>query len=74
MIAKNRTTGPDNFQARGVVGKRVAAAFLGVTTRTVENLQRQGMPFYRISSRRNGYLIDEIKDWLMRSRRGDLNL
>jgi len=74
MIAKDETTGPDNFQARGVVGKRVAAAFLGVTTRTVENLQRQGMPFYRISSRRNGYLIDEIKDWLMRSRRGDLNL
>ena len=57
-------------QERRLVGKREVAEFLGVTRRTVELLQRQGLPFYKLTSHRNGYFIDEVKEWLTKTRRG----
>jgi phage terminase Nu1 subunit (DNA packaging protein) len=47
--------------------KEQLSAFLGVTQRTVENLQRKGLPFYRIGPRRNRYDPKSVAAWLDRS-------
>lgn len=44
--------------------KEQLAAFLGVTQRTVENLQRRGLPFYRLGPRRNRYDLAAVRAWL----------
>ena len=71
VVTKDDTEQNDSgFETCGLVGKRIVASFLGVTVRTVEKLQSEGLPFYRITPRRNGYLLAEVKEWLARSRRG----
>jgi phage terminase Nu1 subunit (DNA packaging protein) len=44
--------------------KRALATFLGVTPRTVEIYQRQGLPFYRLGPRRNRYDLGAVRSWL----------
>ncbi len=56
---------PNGSKARRLIGKRAVAEFLGVTLRTVEKLQKQGLPFYKITPRRNGYFLDEVEQWLV---------
>ncbi|MCC7375761.1 MAG: hypothetical protein IT581_13975 [Verrucomicrobiales bacterium] len=46
--------------------KRALASFLGVTPRTVEIYQRQGLPFYRLGPRRNRYDLASVRSWLER--------
>ncbi len=46
--------------------KRALASFLGVTPRTVEIYQRQGLPFYRLGPRRNRYDLAAVRSWLER--------
>ena len=50
----------------GLVEKADVARFLGLTERSVENLQREGLPFYRIGCRRNRYDLQAIREWLAR--------
>lgn len=57
------------FDTHGLVDKKVTAEFLGVSRKTVEKLQREGLPYYKLGSRRNGYLIEEVKAWLTASRK-----
>jgi len=61
----------EGFETHGLVGKKVVAKFLGVTPRTVENLQVQGLPHYKLTPRRTGYFLHEIREWLVQSRRGE---
>ena len=42
------------------------ARFLGVSCRTVEEYQRRGLPFFRISARRNRYDLAAVRAWLER--------
>ncbi len=51
----------------GLITKEELADFLGLTGRTVENLQRQGLPFYRIGPRRNRYDLKAVIAWLERN-------
>jgi hypothetical protein len=51
----------------GLLTKSDIAKFLGVTERTVENLQRRGLPFYRLGPRRNRYDPKSVAAWLDRS-------
>jgi phage terminase Nu1 subunit (DNA packaging protein) len=51
------------IQAR-LLTKHDLAKFLGVTPRTVEVYQRHGLPFYRLSARRNRYDLVAVKKWL----------
>ncbi len=44
--------------------KAQTAAFLKVTEHTVENLQRRGLPFYRLGARRNRLDLVAVKAWL----------
>lgn len=50
----------------GLLTKRALASFLGVTPRTVEIYQRQGLPFYRLGPRRNRYDLAAVRSWLER--------
>lgn len=50
--------------------KRDLAEYLGVTPRTVETYQRQGLPFYRLGARRNRYDLVAIRRWLEARRAG----
>jgi hypothetical protein len=52
--------------------KQELAKFLGVSSRTVEVYQRYGLPFYRVSARRNRYDLSAVKRWL-EERRGSLH-
>lgn len=51
----------------GLITKGELAEFLGLTGRTVENLQKQGLPFYRIGPRRNRYDLKAVTAWLERN-------
>ena len=61
---------PESPPSRGLdmhpnlLTKHDLAKFLGVTTRTVEAYQRDGLPFYRLSARRNRYDLVAVKRWL----------
>ncbi len=46
--------------------KAEVAEFLGVTPRTIENLTRRGLPFYRIGNRRNRFDPVSVRAWLDR--------
>jgi hypothetical protein len=71
MFGKDGESPPvgNAFETHGLVDKKVTAAFLGVSEKTVEKLQREGLPYYKLSPRRNGYFIPEIKEWLVQTRR-----
>lgn len=43
------------------------ASFLKITPRSVENLHRRGLPFYRLGSRRNRYDKAAVLAWLQRT-------
>lgn len=51
----------------GLSTKAQLAALLQLTPRTIENLQRRGLPFYRLGSRRNRYDPVAVREWLDRS-------
>lgn len=51
----------------GLVTKRQVAAYLNLTTRSVENLHKQGLPYFRLGARRNRYDLAAVKTWLDRS-------
>ena len=70
VIAKNEPPADlEAFETHALVDKKVVAKFLGVTPRTVENLQLQGLPHYKLTPRRTGYFLDEIREWLVQTRR-----
>lgn len=58
--------GPEHGEHPGLVTKRGVASFLGVSTRTVEAYQRQGLPYYRLGPRRNRYDLSAVRAWLDR--------
>jgi phage terminase Nu1 subunit (DNA packaging protein) len=43
------------------------AEFLKLTPRSIENLHRRGLPFYRIGCRRNRYDLNAVRAWLDRT-------
>ncbi len=53
-------------ETSSLLTKRALATFLGVTPRTVEIYQRQGLPFYRLGPRRNRYDLGAVRSWLER--------
>lgn len=58
------TARPNDPDERVLLNKRALAAFLGVTPRTVETYQRQGLPYYRLGPRRNRYDVGAVRAWL----------
>ena len=55
--------------AQGVphlLSKKDLAGYLGVTVRTVEEYQRRGLPYFRLSARRNRYDLMAVRAWLSR--------
>lgn len=48
----------------GLDTKAELAEFLRLTGRTIENLQKQGLPHYRIGPRRNRYDRQAVLAWL----------
>ena len=46
--------------------KRNLAEYLGVSVRTVESYQRQGLPYFRLGPRRNRYDLLAVREWLER--------
>lgn len=49
-----------------LLSKTELALFLGVTGRTVEEYQRRGLPYFRLSARRNRYDLTAVRAWLER--------
>ncbi|MBL9138925.1 MAG: hypothetical protein JNK85_23855 [Verrucomicrobiales bacterium] len=67
-VESQSNTNPSQPQ---LLSKREIAAYLRVTTRTVEIYQRLGLPFFRLGPRRNRYDLATVRDWLQRHcRRG----
>lgn len=61
------TTTPKTSPNDGkLLSKAEVAEFLGVTQRTVENLTRRGLPFYRIGCRCNRYDLASVRAWIER--------
>ena len=63
----SETTAATPDSKGGLLTKEELAAFLRLTPRTVENLQRRGLPFYRLGPRRNRFDLGAVKAWLDRS-------
>ena len=57
------TARPDSDD-RALLTKCALASFLGVTPRTIETYQRQGLPYYRLGPRRNPYDVCAVRSWL----------
>jgi hypothetical protein len=49
-----------------LLSKTELARYLGVTGRTVEEYQRRGLPYFRLSARRNRYDLTAVRAWLER--------
>ena len=49
-----------------LLSKRELARFLGITGRTVEEYQRRGLPYFRLSARRNRYDLTAVRAWIER--------
>jgi phage terminase Nu1 subunit (DNA packaging protein) len=49
-----------------LLSKQELARYLGVTGRTVEEYQRRGLPYFRLSARRNRYDLMAVRAWLER--------
>ena len=49
-----------------LLSKAELARYLGVTGRTVEEYQRRGLPYFRLSARRNRYDLTAVRAWLER--------
>lgn len=62
-VATSRTTLDSKDR---LLTKHELARFLGVTSRTVEEYQRRGLSFFRISARRNRYDLVAVRAWLNR--------
>lgn len=58
------STNPYPTDGMALLTKREVAGFLRVTVRTVENYQRQGLPFLRLGPRRNRYDLKTVRRWL----------
>ncbi len=49
-----------------LLSKTELARYLGVTGRTVEEYQQRGLPYFRLSARRNRYDLTAVRAWLER--------
>lgn len=55
---------PANLAA--LLTKEELADHWKVTTRTIENFQARGLPFYRLGPRRNRYSLEAVTVWMDR--------
>jgi len=47
-----------------LLSKREVAGLLNLSVRTIDNLQRRGLPYMRIGPRRNRYDAAEVMAWV----------